>query len=129
MDKCVGDVIDLSKPARTALLEIFADVQDPAKLTDRVLMELWARGFQVIAIEKIDALEAVNEELIRGMTEMAERYTARMDGAGEQITHLKAVIGQIENTLLRDSAAKDQAGNIDKRNFVGQAILLCRKAN
>jgi len=73
MDKGVGDVIDLSKPARTALLEIFADVQDPAKLTDRVLMELWARG--------IDALEAVNEELIRGMTEMAERFTAAMDGA------------------------------------------------
>ena len=70
-----------------------------------------------------------DEELIRGMTEMAERFTARMDGAGEQITRLKAIIGQIETTLLRDSAAKDQAGNIDKRNFVGQAILLCRKAS
>lgn len=77
--------------------------------------------------EEVQRAEEANEEMIRGMTEMADRFTARMDGAGEQITRLKAIIGQIETTLLRDSAAKDQAGNIDKRNFVGQAILLCRR--
>lgn len=83
----------------------------------------------VVKSRDVDNRDVVNsEELIRGMTEMAERFTARMDDAGEQITRLKAIIGQIETTLLRDSAAKDRAGNIDKRNFVGQAILLCRKS-
>jgi hypothetical protein len=84
--------------------------------------------FQIVR-EEVEPLESEIEELIRGMTELAERATARMDDAGEQIARFKALIGLIETTLLRDSAAKDQAGNIDKRNFVGRAILLCREAS
>jgi gamma-glutamyl:cysteine ligase YbdK (ATP-grasp superfamily) len=41
------------------------------------------------AADEIERLEAVNEELIRGMTEMAERFTARMDGAAAQIDELR----------------------------------------
>lgn len=36
--------------------------------------------FQIVR-EEVEPLEASNEELIRGMTEMAERFTAAMDKA------------------------------------------------
>jgi hypothetical protein len=40
------------------------------------------RPLMVKAADEIDRLNAENEELIRGMTEMAERFTAAMDKAG-----------------------------------------------
>lgn len=40
------------------------------------------RPLMISAANEIDRLNAANEELIRGMTEMAERFTAAMDKAG-----------------------------------------------
>lgn len=39
--------------------------------------------------ETIKRLQEANEEMIRGMAEMAERFTARMDGAATQIDELR----------------------------------------
>lgn len=45
---------------------------------------------QVVKSRDVDNKDVVNsEELIRGMAEMAERYTARMNTAGEQIDELR----------------------------------------
>lgn len=45
---------------------------------------------QVVKSRDVDNKDVVNsEELIRGMTEMAERFTARMDGAAVQIDELR----------------------------------------
>ena len=46
------------------------------------------------AADEIERLEAANEELIRGMTEMAERFTARMNSAAAQIYELRAESAQ-----------------------------------
>lgn len=40
--------------------------------------------------------DTATEELIRGMTEMAERYTARMETASEHIDSLRAALEEIE---------------------------------
>ena len=40
------------------------------------------RPLMISAANEIDRLNAANEELIRGMTERAERFTAAMDKAG-----------------------------------------------
>lgn len=40
--------------------------------------------------------DTASEELIRGMTEMADRYTARMDAASAQIDALRGALGEIE---------------------------------
>jgi hypothetical protein len=39
--------------------------------------------------EKLKDAQAHHEELIRGMAEMAERFTLRMDGAAAQIDELR----------------------------------------
>lgn len=45
---------------------------------------------RVVKNRDVDNKDVVNsEELIRGMTEMAERFTARMDAASSQIDELR----------------------------------------
>lgn len=51
---------------------------------------------RVVKNRDVDNKEVVNsEELIRGMTEMAERFTARMNTAVEHMTALEEVLNYV----------------------------------
>lgn len=57
----------------------------------------------VVKSRDVDNKDIVNsEELIRGMTEMAERFTARMNDAGEQIDRLRAALLPFANARTKE---------------------------
>lgn len=64
--------------------------------------------FQIVR-EEVHLLEEANEEMIRGMADMAARFTARMDAAGEQIDSLR-------NSLLEMHACYMEAGSGEPLN-------------
>lgn len=64
--------------------------------------------FQVVR-EEVEPLEMANEEMVRGMTEIAERATTRMDAAGAQIDRL-------HNSLLEMHACYMEAGSGEPLN-------------
>lgn len=64
--------------------------------------------FQIVR-EEVQRAEEATEELIRGMTEMADRFTARMDAAGAQIADL-------HNSLLEMHACYMEAGSGEPLN-------------
>lgn len=65
-------------------------------------------------IEKLAQVEAQNEELIRGMTEMGQRFTIAMDGAAK--------------TIDAQRAALEQISQLDKHGGYNSACHIARKA-
>lgn len=80
--------------------------------------------FQVVR-EEIELLEEANEELIRGMTEMAERFTAAMNLVASPPPDRAAIVGQcveaaIETAKIFEKAAADMRGNTDPAKAPGR---------